>query len=168
MSKQKTDIEIIELTEENIGSMVYTIRGVKVMLDFDLARIYGYSTNAFNQQVKRNIDKFPEDFMFRLTDTETRMILRSQIVTANELSSQRRYNPYAFTEQGVYMLMTVLKGDLAIKQSIALAFAVMFICGSSSKDAGKRVTTITQIDSCFLYHPLVENLLLNEVLDLLY
>ena len=120
MSKQNKDIEIIELTEENIESMVYTIRGVKVMLDFDLARIYGYSTNAFNQQVKRNIEKFPEDFMFQLSDVETRMILRSQIVTANELSSKRRYNPYAFTEQGIYMLMTVLKGDLAIKQSIAL------------------------------------------------
>ena len=118
MSKQNKDIEIIELTEENIESMVYTIRGVKVMLDFDLARIYGYSTNAFNQQVKRNIEKFPEDFMFQLSDVETRMILRSQIVTANELSSKRRYNPYAFTEKGIYMLMTVLKGDSAIKQSV--------------------------------------------------
>ena len=115
---EKEETNIIELTEESMESMVYTIRGVKVMLDFDLARIYGYSTNAFNQQVKRNIEKFPEDFMFQLSDVETRMILRSQIVTANELSSKRRYNPYAFTEKGIYMLMTVLKGDSAIKQSV--------------------------------------------------
>ena len=120
MPKQNNEIEIIELTEENIRSMVYEIRGQKVMLDFDLARIYGYSTNAFNQQVKRNIEKFPKDFMFQITKEETKDILRSQIVTANELSSKRRYNPYAFTEQGIYMLMTVLKGDLATRQSIAL------------------------------------------------
>ena len=148
MSKQKDNLEIIELTEENIESMVYSIRGQKVMLDFDLARIYGYSTKAFNQQVKNNIDKFPEDFMFKLTSNEANEILmsknltsseteilkskksatkerdvgvlRSKNLTANQLSSKRRYNPYAFTEQGIYMLMTVLKGDLAIVQSIAL------------------------------------------------
>ena len=120
MSKQKTDIEIIELTEENIESMVYTIRGVKAMLDFDLARIYGYETKMFNRQIKNNITKFPEDFMFQLTDNEIKSILRCKKCTANELSSKRRYNPYVFTEQGIYMLMTVLKGDLAIKQSIAL------------------------------------------------
>ena len=148
MSKEKDNLEIVELTEENIESMVYSIRGQKVMLDFDLARIYGYSTKAFNQQVKNNIDKFPEDFMFKLTSNEANEILmsknltsseteilkskksatkerdvgvlRSKNLTANQLSSKRRYNPYAFTEQGIYMLMTVLKGDLAIVQSIAL------------------------------------------------
>lgn len=135
MSNQKDSLEIIELTEANIESMVYFIRGQKVMLDFDLARIYGYETKAFNQQIKRNLDKFPEDFMFQLSNAEYYEILRSkksatkglnadalrsQFVTSNELSSKRRYNPYAFTEQGIYMLMTVLKGDLAIVQSIAL------------------------------------------------
>ena len=120
MPKQNNEIEIIELTEENIQSMVYEIRGQKVMLDFDLARIYGYETKRFNEQVKRNKEKFPNDFMFRLTKTEVDDLLRSQIATLNPLSSLRRYNPYAFTEQGIYMLMTVLKGDLAIKQSISL------------------------------------------------
>ena len=132
----------IELTEENIGFLIYEIRGQKVMLDFDLARIYGYTTKAFNQQVKNNIEKFPEDFMFQLTNAELEIVLRCQNVTtntnlrskksatnsnlrskkltANELSSKRRYNPYAFTEQGIYMLMTVLKGELAVKQSKAL------------------------------------------------
>ena len=125
------EITTIELTEENIESMVYEIRGLKVMLDFDLARIYGYTTKRFNEQVKRNIEKFSEDFMLSLTNTEIKSILRcqnvttndnlrSQFATANELSSKRRYNPYAFTEQGIYMLMTVLKGELAVKQSKAL------------------------------------------------
>ena len=90
------------------------------MLDSDLARIYGYSTKAFNQQVQRNIERFPKDFVFTLTNDETITVLRSQFVTANELSSKRRYNPYAFTEKGIYMLMTVLRGELAIKQSISL------------------------------------------------
>ena len=116
----KTDLEVIEITQESMESMIYEIRGQKVMLDFDLARIYGYSTKAFNQQVKNNIEKFPDDFMFKLTNQEIRLFLRSKFLTANELSSKRRYNPYAFTEQGVYMLMTVLKGELATKQSLAL------------------------------------------------
>ena len=116
----KTNLEVIELTQENIESMIYEIRGQKVMLDFDLARIYGYETKMFNRQVNRNIEKFPEDFMFILTDNETRKLLRCQNGTSNELSSKRRYNPYAFTESGIYMLMTVLKGELAIKQSLAL------------------------------------------------
>ena len=83
------------------------------MLDFDLARIYGYETKRFNEQVKNNIEKFPDDMMFCLTDSETKHILRSKKSTANELSSKRRYNPYAFAEQGIYMLMTVLRGEMA-------------------------------------------------------
>ena len=89
------------------------------MLDFDLARIYGYTTKSFNQQVRRNIERFDDDFMFRLTQDEYRQILRSQIVTL-EQGKYSKYLPYAFTEQGIYMLMTVLKGDLAIKQSKTL------------------------------------------------
>ena len=116
----KNDLEVIELTQESMESMIYEIRGQKVMLDFDLARIYGYETKNFNRQVNRNIEKFPEDFMFILTDNETRKLLRCQNGTSNELSSKRRYNPYAFTESGIYMLMTVLKGELAVKQSLAL------------------------------------------------
>ena len=73
---------------------------------------------AFNQQVKRNIERFQNDMMFQLSDNEVEY-LRSQFVTAN-ISSKSRSNPYVFTEQGVYMLMTVLKGELAVKQSIAL------------------------------------------------
>ncbi len=83
------------------------------MLDFELAEIYGYTTKAFNQQVKRNIEKFEgEDFMFQLTDNEVEEFSRSQNVTLNKNTgrgSNIKYKPYCFTEQGTYMLMTVLK-----------------------------------------------------------
>ena len=116
--------EIIQiLDKQTIESMIYIIRGQKVMLDFDLAKIYGYSTRSFNQQVKRNIEKFPERYRFKLTKRELDDFARSQIVTSQIWATNeggRAYLPYAFTEQGIYMLMTVLKGDLATKQSIAL------------------------------------------------
>jgi len=104
----------------NIANKIYTVRGRKVMLDADLAEIYGYSTKAFNQQVARNPEKFKgEDFMFRLTREELKEISRSQFVTLKKdgRGSNVKYLPYAFTEQGIYMLMTVLKGPLATKQS---------------------------------------------------
>ncbi len=113
----KNDLYLIDLDENEIASMVYEIRGQKVMLDFDLARIYGYATRDFNNQIKHNIERFDEDFVFRITKSEWDQLLRLKKSTANKISSIRRYNPYAFTEQGIYMLMTVLKGDLAVKQS---------------------------------------------------
>ena len=89
------------------------------MLDFELAEIYGYETKNFNRQVINNSAKFEgEDFMFRLTKLEFDEILRCKNFTSSWGGS--RYLPYAFTEQGVYMLMTVLRGELAIKQSRAL------------------------------------------------
>ena len=112
--------EVIKLNKEDIKNKIYTIRGQKVMLDFHLAEIYGYTTKAFNQQVQRNIDKFDDDFRFQLTIEETIQLSRSQIVTSMQtkgVKGGRTYLPYAFTESGIYMLMTVLKGDLAVKQS---------------------------------------------------
>ena len=95
------------------------------MLAADLAEIYGYSTKKFNQQVKNNIEKFEEDFRFQLTPEET-FNLRSKFLTAN-INPMSRYEPYVFTEAGIYMLMTVLKGELATNQSKALirAFKAM-------------------------------------------
>ena len=94
------------------------------MLDRDLAEIYGYTTKAFNQQVKNNIEKFPDDMMFQLTKDETEILSRSKFLTSimqtEGMRGGRVYLPHAFTEQGIYMLMTVLKGELATRQSIAL------------------------------------------------
>ena len=115
--KKKDEIAIIEINEEFMKQKLYEFRGCKVLLDADLAEVYGYELKAFNQQVKRNIERFQNDMMFQLSDNEVEY-LRSQFVTAN-ISSKSRSNPYVFTEQGVYMLMTVLKGELAVRQSIA-------------------------------------------------
>ena len=115
--------EIVVIDETTMKSKIYYIRGQKVMLDFELAEIYGYETRAFNQQVKRNNEKFDDDFMFQLTDDEVDELSRSQNVTLNRgtgRGSNIKYKPYAFTEQGIYMLMTVLRGELAVKQSKAL------------------------------------------------
>ena len=126
---------------ENIQSKIYVIRGQRVMLDRDLASMYGVETKVLNQAVKRNIERFPEDFMFQLTKGEyeilTSSILRSQIVTANieddkgdsNLRSQivtakeftmSRTLPYAFTEHGVAMLSSVLRSPLAIQVNIGI------------------------------------------------
>ena len=126
--KKKTELVIVNsgfsLIDENLlKSRIYTIRGVKVMLDADLAEIYGYSTKAFNQQVKNNIERFAEDFRFQLSEAEILLLSRSNFLTSIQVKGVkggRSYKPYAFTEQGIYMLMTVLKGDLAIQQSMAL------------------------------------------------
>ncbi|MBE5876271.1 MAG: ORF6N domain-containing protein, partial [Lachnospiraceae bacterium] len=111
------------MTVDNISNRVYVIRGQQVMLDYDLAEIYGYEVKALNQQVKRNIDRFPEDFLFQLKKEEIpEDFLKSQIVTLNESGNKRGLHikkmPYAFTEQGIYMLATVLRGELAEQQSI--------------------------------------------------
>ena len=98
------------------NTSIHVIRGQQVMLDFDLAEIYGYSTKAFNQQVKNNIERFDEDFRFQLTKNEVDEYLRSKFLTL-EQGKYSKYLPYAFTEQGIYMLMTVLKGELAVTQS---------------------------------------------------
>ena len=109
--------EIAVIDEQLLKDKIYTIRGQQVMLDCDLAEIYGYTTKAFNQQVKNNIGKFDVDFRFQLTEEEADN-LRSNYLTSSWGGS--RYLPYAFTEQGIYMLMTVLRGDLAVQQSKAL------------------------------------------------
>ena len=121
---QKQELATIQIVDENsIKDMIYTIRGQKVMLDLDLARIYGYETKRFNEQVKNNIEKFEEDFMFQISKAEFECISRSKkstsIMKVNNRGG-RTYLPYAFTEQGIYMLMTVLKGELATQQSKAL------------------------------------------------
>ncbi len=107
------------IEEASIRDKIYIVRGVQVMLDFDLAQIYGYETKNLNRQVRNNKAKFEgDDFMFQLTRSEFDVILKWKNFTSSW--GGVRYLPYAFTEQGVYMLMTVLRGDLAIQQSRAL------------------------------------------------
>lgn len=102
------------LTEEYLMSKIYIIRGVQVMLDVDLAAIYGYTTSRFNEQVKNNIERFDDDFRFQLTENEFRDLI-SKFSTSSWGGTRKL--PYAFTELGIYSLMMVLKGDLAVRQS---------------------------------------------------
>ena len=141
---------------ERIERRILLIRGQKVMLDADLAELYGVETRALNQAVRRNIDRFPEDFMFQLTDKETEVLrsqsvisnesngergeLRSQSATSNEGRGGRRYNPYAFTEQGVAMLSSVLRSPRAVQVNIAImrAFVKLREMLASHRDLARR------------------------------
>ena len=109
--------EIVVINEDTIKNKIYYIRNQKVMLDFELAEIYGYTTTRFNEQVKNNAEKFDDDFMFQLTKSEFENLISKKSTSS---WGGRRKLPYAFTEQGIYMLMTVLRGELAVRQSKAL------------------------------------------------
>ena len=107
----------VTIPDELVMGKIFLIRGKKVMLDRDLAELFGVSTKVFNQAVSRNLLRFPEDFMFRLSKEESKN-LRSQIVTSSWGGS--RYNPRAFTEQGVAMLASVLNSEQAIRVNIQI------------------------------------------------
>ena len=110
-----------EISDEEIKSLIYTIRGKQVMIDSDVAMLYHYTTKNINKAVKRNIERFPEEFCFQLTEDELQF-LRFQIGTSktkeNITRGGRRYLPYVFTEQGIAMLAGVLKNEIAVKVSI--------------------------------------------------
>lgn len=105
---------------ERIEKAIYLIRGEKVMLDRDLAKLYGVMTGALNQAVRRNRDRFPEDFMFQLTEAEVAQLNLSQTVIGSEKHRDPRLRPYAFTKQGVAMLSTVLRSKCAITVNIEI------------------------------------------------
>ena len=109
----------IVVPAERIEHAIVLVRGHKVMLDSTLADLYGVPTSRLNEQVRRNSSRFPEDFMFQLTAAEDEA-LRSQFATSKKGRGGRRYLPYAFTEQGVAMLSSVLKSDRAIEVNIAI------------------------------------------------
>ncbi|PVD52785.1 DNA-binding protein [Terrimonas sp.] len=126
-----------------IQQKIFTIRGERVILDFDISGIYEVETKILNQAVKRNIDRFPEDFMFQLTETEWEN-LRSQFVTSSW--GGRRYLPYAFTEHGVTMLASVLKSEKAIQMNIAVvrAFITLREAGLQYKELNRKLFEIEQ------------------------
>src|ERR1043165_862668 len=124
-----------------IQECIHEIRGQRIMLDFDLAQLYGVETKVLNQAVKRNADRFPKDFMFQLTKKEWEF-QRSQIVTFEKGKGKYpKYMPYAFTEHGVTMLASVLKSQRAIKMNIAIvrAFIALKQIALQHKDLAKRL-----------------------------
>ena len=112
-------IKTTPIPVERIEQRIFVIRRQKVMLDSHLALLYGVPTKRLNEQVRRNISRFPDDFMFQLTEDEYKL-LRSQNATSKSGSGGRRYLPFAFTEQGVAMLSTVLNSERAIQVNIAI------------------------------------------------
>ncbi len=114
------------IPSEIVVNKIYIIRGMKVMLDKDLAALYEVETKVFNQAVKRNIQRFPEDFMFQLAKTEANEISRSQFVTLKK-GKNLKYLPFAFTEQGVAMLSGVINSEKAIAMNIAIMRAFVEI-----------------------------------------
>ena len=136
---------------EQIEKRIFLLRGQKVLLSTDLAGLYGVETKVLVQAVKRNLDRFPDDFMFQLSSKEL-AVLRSQIVTSNEKSGRggRRYPPYAFTEQGVAMLSSVLHSDRAVHVNIEImrAFVRRQMLASNAK-LSRKLSVLKKHDSQF-------------------
>ena len=131
-----TDLNLISI-EKNIEEKIYLIRGKKVMFDFDLAKLYGVETRILNQAVKRNIERFPEEFRFQLTNNEF-----NELVTNCDRFNSLKHSsnlPYAFTEQGVAMLSSVLRSDIAIQVSIQIMKA--FVTMRQSYLTNQEITT---------------------------
>ena len=126
---------------ERIEKVIYLIRGEKVMLDRDLARLYDVTTAALNQAVRRNRERFPEDFMFQLTPAEVAQLNRSQVVIGSEKHRDPRFRPYAFTEQGVAMLSSVLRSKRAITVNIEImrAFVKLRQMLASNAELSRRL-----------------------------
>ncbi len=139
--------ELNVVSNEDIKNLIYTIRGKQVMLDSDVAELYQYQTKRINEIVKRNIERFPDNFCFQLTERET-LNLRSQFATLNKKLNKgkvtRKYLPYVFTEQGIAMLSGLLKNDIAIKVSINImnAFVEMRKFISSNSQMFERLTKV--------------------------
>lgn len=115
----KKPVKGVSIPDEIVMSKIYLIRGIKIMLDRDLAELYGVETKVLKQSVKRNIDRFPGDFMFEMSDSEF-TDWRNQFVTSTEDKKGLRYAPYCFTEQGVAMLSSVLNSERAIQMNIQI------------------------------------------------
>ena len=133
-----------------VKNLIYEIRGYKVMLDSDLASLYEVPTKRLNEAVKRNITRFPQNFMFQLTKEETE-ILRSQFATSNKARGGRRTLPYVFTEQGVAMLSSVLNSERAIQINIQImnTFVQMRQWAIENKDLANR---ISELETYFIEH----------------
>jgi hypothetical protein len=145
MPPRKSISKDVNLAVATLDNSIHLVRGHRVMLDADLAALYGVQTKVLVQAVKRNLSRFPEDFMFQLTSDEW-AILRSQIVTSSSTHGGRRTMPYGFTEQGVAMLSSVLGSERAIAVNIEImrAFVRLRNLLASNKELAKRFSELEQ------------------------
>lgn len=142
--KQSVKPSTTLISIEQLETRIFLIRGQKVMLDRDLAELYGVATKVLNQAVKRNPDRFPEDFMFRLIPEEIAELNRSQIVTGSQKHRDPRFAPFAFTEHGAVMLASVLNSPLAVEASIQVvrAFVRLRSVLAGHKDLARRLAEL--------------------------
>ena len=140
---QQTKKQLIAIPSERIISRIFLIRGKKIMIDRDLAELYEVETRALNQAVRRNINRFPKDFMFQLSKQETEL-WKSQIVITNKERKGLRRNPLVFTEQGVAMLSSVLNSNKAIQVNIQIirTFATLRELLTTNKELRKKIESV--------------------------
>ena len=135
------------LEADVVAERIHIIRGQKVMLDADLAEVYGVTTRRLNEQVKRNRKRFPEDFMFQLSKAEAQeFVNRSQFATGSQKHRDPRYRPYAFTEHGAVMLASVLSSPIAVEASIQVvrAFIKLRTILAAHKELAQKITELEQ------------------------
>ncbi len=135
-----------QLTEETIIEKIYVLRGMKVMLDKDLAEMYGVEVRALNQAVKRNITRFPDDFMFQLIEIEFQSLISQFVISKNKGRGGTRKLPFVFTEQGVAMLSSVLNSETAIQVNIQIIrlFTKMKQLILNNKDMWMKIEKLEQ------------------------
>ena len=158
------DLNAIKYETENIKNLIYTIRGKQVMLDSDVAMLYQYTTKSINKAMKRNINRFPEDFCFQLTEKEVEN-LRFQFGTSSlkkENYGGRRYLPYVYTEQGISMLAGVLKNEIAVQVSINIIRAFIEMRRFISLN-GKLFKRLTNVECKILEHDKKFDIVFNEL-----
>lgn len=139
----KLDVAICDIEQIRIEPLIHLIRGQQVILDRDLALLYGVETRRLNEQVRRNIERFPEDFMFQLTHEEFEN-WKSQFATSNSIIMGARKRPYAFTESGIAMLSSVLRSPTAIEVNIRImrTFVTMRHFLASNAQVFQRLSNI--------------------------
>ncbi len=167
MGKEK---QIIAIESASIAQRIFIIRGQKVMLDAHLADLYQVSVKRLNEQVKRNIERFPKDFMFQLTKDEEVVLMRSQIATASKGRRNDRFSPYVFTEHGVAMLSSVLRSPRAIHMNIFIirAFVKLREVLATHKDLAQKLEELErcqaeQGDQLRAIYDVVKQLISNPV-----
>ena len=143
MARTAVRAALLPIPVERIQQRIFLVRGQKVMVDADLADLYHVGTSTFNRAVKRNFERFPDDFMFQLTVHEAK-ILRCQIGISSKRHGGRRYQPYVFTEHGVAMLSSVLRSTRAVQMNIVIirAFVRLRELLSDHKDLARRIEDI--------------------------
>jgi hypothetical protein len=143
MGKSNKPLPTVALPVERIESRILLVRGQKAILDADLASLYGVTTKRLNEQVRRNAERFPDDFMFQLAPEEW-AVLRSRFATSNEGRGGRRYAPYAFTEHGAIMAATVLNAPRAIEVSVFVvrAFVRLRELLATNKELAAKLTEL--------------------------